>query len=436
MRKMTKQNLDNIRCRFEEQTGVDLDSEHKQCSTSFRKMWILAAAVVACLTFGGFAVPLFSSLDGDELSLTGIYEGNGIVSVQVENRSDKELRFQKQTKLMRWVTAEEVPRLKGEPVFKNTAFAPRSEGRMTIDLSAVYDINALEKSRGEWFYLVLTNNDFLFGQDWICSVEFGVEEPAPEPEQEDIPSVAAEDPVLKRIEEELRFYFQESYTGELMAFNGPNFLYQQKVEELLARFDGTIVPSLSPTVMVGGASVFLDPEPIMGKPPEEVVFDSAVPLDQQYLLTVSDWTYTDACGRMVATADEKAWVQTVSIPQSAGEVDGGAGLPLIFLFVYDADMAKPENYAFIYGQICSFEELKPHQVICDEHYAVYDATDLIYKDVDVWLDQFMEFHPELYCDDQIRRRVHAVYDFYQEKENIQAMYHYLEFPEPFGEDLS
>ena len=55
---------------------------------------------------------------------------------------------------------------------------------------------------------------------------------------------------------------------------------------------------------------------------------------------------------------------------------------------------------------------------------------LIYTDVDAYLDHFLASRPELYCDDQIRHRVHAVYDFYQARENIRAMYGYLEFPEP------
>jgi len=429
MKRMSNRNLQNIRCRFEEKTGVDLG--HRQ-PVSVKRMWILAAAVVACLAFAGFAIPLFSSLDGDELALTGTYEGNGIVSVRVENRSDKELNFQKQTKLMRWVTAEEMPRQKGNVLFENTAFAPHSEGVMTIDLSAAYDINALEDSHGEWFYLVLTNNDFLFGQDWMCSVNFGRPEPATETdtEQETIPSVAAQDQVLMRMEEELRFYFQESYIGELMAFNGPNFQYQQKVEELLARFDGTVVPALSPVAMVGGPSVFLDPEPVMGKPSEDVMFDDAVPEAQQYLLTFADWTYTDAYGRMVATANEKAWAQTVMLPQYAGQTDGGTALPLIFLFVYDAAQALPENYAFLYGGLHSFAELEEYKVLQDDHYAIYDATELIYTDVDIWLEDFLRTHPEVYCDEQIRRRVHNVYDFYQDRTNIRAMYDYLEFPEP------
>lgn len=428
MKKMTKRNLRNIRCRFEEKTGVDLNPAHRQQSFPARKLWMLAAAIVCCLAMAAFTHPLFSSLDGDELSLSGIYEGGGIVSIQVENRSDKKLVFQKQTKLMRWVTSEEMPRLDGKPVFENTSFEPHSSGTMTIDLSAAYDIQAMEGS-DEWYYLLLTNNGFLFGQDWMCSISFGSSAPQPAV-QETIPSVAAEPSIVEEIQEELRFYFEESYTGELMAFNGPNFLYQQKVEEILTRFEGTVVSALSPVAMVGGPSEFLDPEPIMGKPPEGVVFDKTIPEEQQYLLTFSDWTYTDAYGRMVAGADEKAWAQTAILPQRKGDTDGGVTIPLIFLFVYDSDMAKPENYAFIYGQLHSFAELEAYKVLEDEHYAIYDATDLIYTDLDAYLDYFLTTRTDVYCDEQIRQRVHNIYDFYQDREHIQAMYGYLQFPEP------
>lgn len=432
MRAMTKRNLQNIRLRFEEQTGTDLNPAHHKRKVAAGKMWVLAAAVVICLAMTAFTYPLFSSLDGDVLSLSGTYEGDGIVSVRVENRSDKVLHFQKQVKLMRWVTAEEVEPLGGKAVFENTEFAPHSQGIMTIDLSAAYDIKALEESRtsAEWFYLLLTNNNFLFGQDWMCSLNFGKLEPEPEPAVEAAPSVSLEPELAEDIAQELKFYFEESYAGELMAFNGSNFLYQQKVEDMLTRFEGTVVPAMAPVIWVNGPTEFLDPEPIMGKPPADVIFDDSVPADQQYLLTLSEWSYTDAYGRMVASADEKAWIQTAVLPQYQGQTDGGVTLPLIFLFVYDAEMAKPENYAFLYGQIHSFADLAEYKVLEDEHYAIYDGTHLIYSDVDGYLDDFLAAHPDVYCDDGIRQRVHNIYECYQNKENIQAMYGYLEFPEP------
>jgi len=72
MKNMTKQNLQNIRCRFEEMTGTDLNPSHRTGYLPFRKTWVLAAAIVACLAMAAFTYPLFSSLDGDELSLSGL----------------------------------------------------------------------------------------------------------------------------------------------------------------------------------------------------------------------------------------------------------------------------------------------------------------------------------------------------------------------------
>lgn len=423
--KMTKKNLGNIRCRFTEKTGVELNNVPQWHLLPVRKLWVLAAAVVVCMAMLAFTYPLFSSLDGDALSLTGSYEGNGIVAVRVENRSDKKLEFQPKTKLMRWVTAEELPRLDGKPHFQNTVFAPHSGGIMTIDLSEAYDLQTIEESfnKEEWFYLLLTNNNFLFGQDWMCSVSFSGQESKTEKAALSVPPAPAAD-----VEEGLEFYFEQTYGDKLMAFNGANFQYQQKVKELLARFDETIVPALGPVLMVGGPSEFLEPEPRMGKPPEGTVFDAAIAEDQQYLLTGAEWTYTDGYGRMVAAVDEKSWVQTVMLPQRKGETDGGVSLPLIFLFVYDAEAAKPENYAFLYGRIHSFAELERCKVLEDEYYAIYDATDLIYTDVDAYLDYFLTTRSDLYCDEQIRQRVHNVYNFYRDKNNIRATYGYLEIP--------
>lgn len=427
MKGMSKKNLQNIRRIFEEKTCTDLSAIQREPSFPVRKIWILAAAMVTCLALAAFAYPMFSSLDGDELSLSGSYAGNGIVHIRVENHSDKELKFQHQTKLMRWVTSEEIPRLEGKPVFENTEFAPHSEGIMTIDLSAAYDMQAIAENynREEWFYLLLTNHNFLFGQDWMCSVHFGQKETEREQEKTAV-SVLPE--AVRNVEEELAFYFEKAYGDVLLAFNEANFQYQQKVEEILARFDGTVVPALGPVLMVGGPSEFLDPEPIMGKPPEGTIFDESIPGEQQYLLTGAEWSYTDAYGRMVATADEKAWVQTVTLPQHQGQTDGGVGLPLIFLFVYDAEQARPENHAFLYGKIHSFAELESCKVLEDGHYAIYDATELIYTDLDAYLDYFLSTRTDVYCDDQIRQRVQNAYDFYRNKENLRAMYTYLELP--------
>ena len=199
------------------------------------------------------------------------------------------------------------------------------------------------------------------------------------------------------------------------------------MDEVLTRFDGTVVRALSPDIMVGLPSRYLDPEPRMDKPPAGTVFDPEVAVERQYLLTWSDWEYADAYGRMVASKEEKAWTQVAVLPQREGQADGGVTLPLIFLFVYDAEAALDENYAFIYGQLLSFAQLEQYKILEDEYYAVYDATDLIYTDLDAYLDYFLSTREDVFCDEDIRKRVHAIYEFYQDKENIKAMYGYYDW---------
>lgn len=432
MSRMTKRNLRNIKGIFEEKTGVALTGKRKvPAYYPVRRLALLTAALVCCLALAAFTYPLFSPLDGDELSLYGNYEGNGIVSVYVVNDSDKDLEFQKQTKLMRWIASEEVERLGGEIQFGNTKFPAHSSGTMRIDLSRAYDIPALEKEgkNPETYYLLLTNNGFLFGHDWICSVSFR-DDTAEEPEEaEPAENIPAEN--IGNVEEDLRFYFEKSYAGAPVSLNEANFIYQQKVKEVIDRFEGNVVQALSPMVMVGAPSVFLEPEPMLKKLPEGMILDETVPKEWQYLLGLDEWHYADAYGRMVAGFSEKAWTMTAVIPQREGQTDGGVAIPLIFWMVYDAEEASNwENYVFLYGQFLSFAQMERYKVLQDEHYAVYNVTDLIYTDLDGYLDYFVSCYRQIHCDDQIRQRVHNIYRYYSDKENVQALYGYWEYTAP------
>ena len=92
MRSFSEENYRNIQSLFTEKTGVPLRKRRVARAAPF----VLAAAVlVALLTVTALAADLFSPLAGDDLALGAVYEGDGVVSVHVENRSDKELKFQK-----------------------------------------------------------------------------------------------------------------------------------------------------------------------------------------------------------------------------------------------------------------------------------------------------------------------------------------------------
>ena len=88
MDSFNRTNLQNIKNIFEEKTGVDLDAGQRH-RPPIKAAMLVAAVLVCSLTMTAFAVSLFSSLSGDDLSLSATYEGNGIVTIQVENKSDK-----------------------------------------------------------------------------------------------------------------------------------------------------------------------------------------------------------------------------------------------------------------------------------------------------------------------------------------------------------
>lgn len=409
--KFTKNNLHNIKCIFEEKTGTDLNPVHRmQSKRPVRKVIVLAAAIISCLTMAAFTYPLFTPLDGDELTLSATYKGNGIVSVYVENGSDKTLEFEKQVKLINWGTGEEVEHLEGKVTFENTKFEPHSSGTMTVDLSDAYDIEELEttipgKPKEAYYYLLLTNNSFLFGHDWMCSFHFA-EEIAEETVAETLP----EDSLLTAqniddVEEELRFYFEDAYYDELPAFNQANFDYLQKVQELLLRAEGTLVRPVDPWITIGR---------------DETVFDEGFPMDIQHQLVGLNYHSIDGYNRIVGSMfsggdSDHALTLKAMLPGYEGQTDGGHYLPLIYLVVYEKSALEAENpYAFIYGQILTFAELERYKAYEDEQYVVYEVTDLFYTDLDAYVEYFLSVTDDVYYDEQIRKRVHNIYDYYRE----------------------
>ena len=240
MSSFSKTNLQNIKDIFEEKTGVELASRRRLIGASV----LMAAVMVCCLTMTAFAASLFSSLDGDDLSLSATYEGNGLVSIQIENRSNKNLSFQPQLRLMQWSTAEEIVPTSGKAVFSGTEFRAHTSGVMTVDLSQAYNMDVLEQPlTDDHYYLVLTNNNFVFGQDWMCSVSFAepiktvVETPPP------IPAAEADRELAAQIMEELRPYF-ETYPANIDERREAAGSYLQKCQELLNTLDRDVIPAV------------------------------------------------------------------------------------------------------------------------------------------------------------------------------------------------
>lgn len=174
MEKYNKQRLNNICSIFEEQTGISV--AEKRCNYFYGAKRIVAVAgmMISILTLSAFAYSKFSSIDGDDVGFKPIYKGNGVFEITISNFSDRDLKLQEQVKLMRWSTAEEVQGDSDKIVMENVKVEANSEETIVINLSEGYNIAELEKAlpAGDWYYLVLTNNNFAFGQDWMCGIDF------------------------------------------------------------------------------------------------------------------------------------------------------------------------------------------------------------------------------------------------------------------------
>ena len=407
MNKMQKHNLYNIKRAFERKTGTRLMSSYAPAERRtapqrrvFRPAVLIALVCALCLMLAAFTWPLFSPLDGDALVLSATYEGNGVVSIQVENRSHKKLEFQPQTKLVKWITGEEVTPMSDKIAFDDLTIEPRSTETITLDISEAYDMTVLEQSLvTEWYYLVLTNYNFVFGQEWKCSVYFGTQQ-LEEQERQDL--LYEIDPgILAEIEDELRFYFEDDYYG-IFAGNPLHYEYLQKAQELLQRSGKNVVGMADPGLVI---------EPIR----DGVVIDETYPLEHQYALCSENTTVRDAFGKLVGFTEDQ------HIMKLCVYTEDGWELPILYYAAYEqAAVDSNDSYAFIYGQLISFDALEDCRVYQDEMYYCYDVTHLFYTDLRSYFDEVAAMDPGYYENaEKYWTRIQNVYNYY--KENIKLM---------------
>ena len=408
----TQENARNIRARFTEKTGVPL---RRRGGKPAARLVLAAAVIAALLTATALAADLFSPLAGDELSLGAVYEGNGIVSVQVENRSNKELKFQKQLRLMRWDTAEEIAPGGGNVTFTNTAFAPHTGGVMTLDLSPAYGAAALDAMFAQGgYYLLLTNANFVFGQDWICTVyaapagETSAPEETPEPAAISTAAPAETDAALAgRVEDTLRPYFE--LPGDVLQRRAQNPEYYAACAELLAPLGSRVARPAPSDLVIGDAA-------------EGVVFDASVPADAQRLICSENYTTLDAYGLPVGAAPgEEALVLSALVPQRKGDTDGGAGIPVVYLFPYFREDVENADFVFVHGQLVPLSEIENRRVYEDERYVCYELSEYFYSDVLTHAEALAAQRGDVCWNDAARQRVENIHGYYTDPETLQTL---------------
>ena len=165
---------------YEEKVRSSLNQLSAEEKTFFFWQKRLAFAIVCVLCFcttAGFTYAKRSGIKGDEVGFSSVCLGDGKYEIVVVNSSDKPLRLQDQVKVMQWSTGKLADGDGKQIHVEGDMIPPHSTGIVRIDLSQGYDVEAMEENLAEkdWYYFILTNNDFMFGQDWICSFGFDVQ---------------------------------------------------------------------------------------------------------------------------------------------------------------------------------------------------------------------------------------------------------------------
>ncbi len=178
MEEYSRKHLRNIQVIVQKETGAAVAAGKKAMGQRGRKMVLVAGCLLCFLVLGAFAYAEFSDLNGDDAGFAAVYQGDGRFEIIIVNNSDRKLKLQDRVRVMQWSTGKEVDGDLGKIKMEVSEIAPHSQGIASIDLSAGYDIKAMEEklSEGDSYYFVLTNHYFAFGQDWMCFFDFDLEQ--------------------------------------------------------------------------------------------------------------------------------------------------------------------------------------------------------------------------------------------------------------------
>ena len=416
---MNEKNLRNIKTIFEARTGVSLPKARRRARLC--RFPALAAAVVGLLVVSAAAVSSFSSLEGDALSLAAEYRGGGVIAVTVENLSRRDVTLEESVSLRYWNSSQPLSPAGGDVSFSRTSVPGGETEELLIDLSGAYDVAELENLPPEEdsYCLSLTNDRFLFGNTWVVRVPMISETEADAPDR----LYYTDADILENMEPSLRFYYEE-YTEflspEWMAMNQE---YQIAYLTLFADFEGTIVAPIENPL---GTNEFLYYDC------EESLFDPYHSGFDQFKVVWDGYPAHFGLYKKVLSAFEHpACYEIQAIIPSKNDEDptdmtsnGGSTIPLLWLFTYPANMALPENYAFINGQLVTFAEMEDMKVYEDGDYVCYEISPLVYSDLDAHLARCCQWFGYDHYNEEMDGRVKNIYAFY--KEHLPEMICYIE----------
>ncbi|MGN0385865.1 MAG: hypothetical protein ACI4EX_08270 [Lachnospiraceae bacterium] len=360
-----------------------------------RKIALIAAIFTTFFILTGFAVSIFSAWSGDRLVMNAAYSGNGIVYLEITNQSDKNLTLEPSVKLYYYSTQSLVESTGKEPYVSALTIPANSTKKIRLDLRQSYDVAALEKNDSkDFYYLQVTNDGFLPGQKWSCMISFVVNDyVTPYYEITDGRNLNAVLPSLQS------YYY--NFTPDIFARWTDSFDYQELVEAELSHVEGNIVAPASPWVIYSRLG----------------------------WLSFSTNSQFDGYNKVLGRNDAESYYQAgCYVPRinDSGKFVGTWGLPLFYFYIYSvSDIQSPQDYAFVRGNLLTFEEMAPYKVCEDEQYVVYEMHDFVYADLRTYVEEMLLQREDVYFDDQVWKRVENYYHYWGDRKRMESHFVFM-----------
>ena len=264
----------------------------------------------------------------------------------------------------------------------------------------------LEKPlHNDFYYFILTNNNFVFGQDWMCTVEFAETVWDEVTYSEPVSPADADPELIRQVETDLQVFFGEtllepSKRAEVIG------AYYEKCAELIQSSGKTIIHPVSP------APYFLYDDP-----PEGTIFDKNLPADIQYqLIGIRESSLDSYFFPVGASYEDIAKVFEVVIPQQQADlyrVQGDA-IEIGYVMIYDVQQCQiPDAYTLIHGRLIPVSELSSHIVYEDNQYIAYNVTDYFFTDIETHIAAFRAWRTDLFDNEDVQYRIESVYHYLQ-----------------------
>lgn len=358
---------------------------------SMRRLLVFAAILALLLSLCAFTYTYFSAIAGDSLILTAKYAGEGIVLAEVQNQSDKALLLEPSVRLLYYSTNKPVELTGADPILTGLEIPAKATQTVRIDLRQSYDLAELESLTNDFVCLQLTNKGFLPGQKWTALVSFRPNTGEYMPQYVKTGDTVRAESVLPS----LKSYF-ENFTPDVFARWADVPDYLELVEQELSQVEGNIVVPVNPFY-------YWD-------------------LEEYHTLVQS--SCFDGYNKLLGRTDmEKITHISLYVPRllDGEKLDGVQEIPLFYLWIFPKNQIQgPDDYAFIRGNLLTFQEIEEYKVYEDDTYAIYEMHHLVYSDLRSYVEEMLIQNDSIYFSDEIWQRIQKFYDTYSDPEYLQS----------------